>query len=61
MRPASGKQIGTRAVCTGCGAEFVRPHFLQQYCSKRCMTTRGQYGYVTQRGLRGHEKKMIQK
>lgn len=55
MRPASGSQIGTDAVCAGCGVLFVRRKFLQQYHDNRCKTSRGPYGFVTQRGLRGHE------
>lgn len=56
MKAASGSQIGTEAVCEGCGVRFVRRKFMQQYHDNRCKTARGPpYGFVTQKGLRGHE------
>lgn len=57
MKAASGSQIGTEAVCEGCGVVFVRRKFLQQYHDNRCKTTRGPYGYVSQRMLRGKREK----
>lgn len=61
MRPASGSQPGTEAVCEGCGVRFVRRKFMQQYHDNRCKTTLGPYGFISQRMLRGKSKKMIKK
>lgn len=61
MKAASGSQIGTEAVCEGCGVVFVRRKFMQQYHDNRCKTARGPYGFISQRMLRGKSKKMIQK